>query len=70
MARHDPELFLLRIWAESRELPGASSVYRGWLQHVRSSESTYLRDLEQIAPFVARCLAERGALPPGGFADG
>lgn len=70
MAQHESELFLLRIWAEPRELPGAISVYRGWLQHLRSGDSTYLRDLDQVTPFVERCLAEHSSLPPGAFADG
>jgi hypothetical protein len=69
VARNEQELFLLRIWAEPRELPGQPAVYRGFVEHVRSSRSTYLRELGQVVPFVRSCLDHDGVLPPGGFAE-
>lgn len=69
LARTETELFLLRIWAEPREIEGQPSVYRGWIGHVRSSRSTYVRELAQVLPFVRDCIEQHGELPPGGFAD-
>jgi hypothetical protein len=69
VARTDHELFLLRIWAEPREISGAPSVYRGSIEHVRNARSMYLRALEQVPPFVISCIEDEGGLPPGGFVD-
>lgn len=68
MAGRDHELFLLRIWAEPREIEGQPSIYRGWIEHVRSARSTYLRELDLVPPFVRSCITEDSELPPGGFA--
>ena len=57
MAETDSEIFMLRIWAEPREIVGQPSVYRGRIEHVRSSRSRYIRDLSQVMEFVDECLA-------------
>lgn len=68
MAESESEVFLLRIWAEPREIGGQPSVYRGRIEHVRSSRSRYIRSLRQIMEFVDECLAHSD-LPFGAFQD-
>jgi hypothetical protein len=68
VAETDSEIFMLRIWAEPREIIGQPSVYRGRIEHVRSSRSRYIRNLSQVMEFVDECLAESD-LPFGVFQD-
>jgi hypothetical protein len=68
VAESESEVFLLRIWAEPREIRGQPSVYRGRIEHVRSSRSRYIRSLSQVVEFVDECLANSD-LPFGGFQD-
>jgi hypothetical protein len=66
VAETDSEIFMLRIWAEPREIIGQTIVYRGRIEHVRSSRSRYIRNLSQVMEFVDECLARRD-LPLGGW---
>jgi len=69
VAETDSEIFMLRIWAEPREIVGQPSVYRGRIEHVRSSRSRYIRDLSQVMEFVDECLAHSD-LPFGDWQEG
>ena len=54
--------FLIRIWWESaRSVGDGQPAWRGWVQHVRSGETAYVRDWEELLHFI-----ERWA---GGFSD-
>ena len=68
MAETDSEIFMLRIWAEPREIVGQHTVYRGRIEHVRSSRSRYIRDLSQVMEFVDECIAHSD-LPVGGWQE-
>lgn len=68
MAETESEIFMLRIWAEPREIIGQHSVYRGRIEHVRSSRSRYIRNLAQVMEFVDECLAHTD-LPFGRWQD-
>ncbi len=46
--------FILRIWWEEEEAGGGRHFWRGWVQHVRSGESTYVQDLESLLDFIER----------------
>lgn len=51
-------LFILRIWKEPRELPGALPLWRGVIEHVGSGERRYVKALDEITAFLARYLEE------------
>jgi len=55
--------FVIRIWWEQS---GAAAerqlVWRGWVQHIRSGEATYVQDLEELLRFMERWT---GALSSG-----
>jgi hypothetical protein len=68
VAESESEVFLLRIWAEPREIVGQPSVYRGRIEHVRSSRVRFIRNLSQVVEFIDECITDSG-LPPGGFQD-
>jgi hypothetical protein len=47
--------FIIRIWWEEEEASASSRrFWRGWVQHVRSGESTYVQDLEGLLVFIER----------------
>ena len=52
--------FIVRIWLEPRDLEGAEPQLRGEIEHVPSSERRYLKDLSEIAFFIAPYLGEMG----------
>jgi hypothetical protein len=62
------ETFLLRVWAEPRELAGQPSVYRARIEHVRTGRAAYAASLSEFPAFIRECLADVG-FPRGGFAD-
>ena len=68
MAESDSEVFMLRIWAEPREIVGQPNIYRGRIEHVRTSRARYIRTLSQVIDFVDQCL-EDSDLPFGGFQE-
>jgi hypothetical protein len=63
-----PEVFLLRVWSEPRELPGQLAVYRGRIEHAGRGRVQYLASLAAIPDFVRSCLLDSD-LPPGAFED-
>ena len=47
--------FVLCIWWEERDpSPGSRQLWRGWVQHVRSGEASYVQDLEGLLGFIQR----------------
>jgi hypothetical protein len=47
------ESFVVRIWRK----PGQPE-WKGWVQHVRSGESAFLDDVDDLSTFVRRWTAE------------
>lgn len=43
--------FIVRIWCESRESPGAE-VWRGSIEHVGSGQRAYFRELDAVTRFL------------------
>ena len=56
----DSQAFVIRIWSETREIEGAPAVWRGVIEYVPSGDKQYFKSLDEIAPFVARHLAQMG----------
>lgn len=47
--------FIVRIWWEEEEADARDRhFWRGWVQHVRSGEVTYVQDVEQLLNFIER----------------
>lgn len=47
--------FIVRIWwEEADDEPSGRRLWRGWVQHVRSGEATYIQDLEGLLSFLER----------------
>lgn len=45
--------FVVRIWWEDgNKLPGRERPWRGWVQHARSGEATYVHDLDTLLSFM------------------
>jgi hypothetical protein len=50
---HQPRnSFVIRIWWE--QAGDSQSIWRGWVQHTRSGEATYVQDLEELLAFIER----------------
>ena len=49
--------FIVRVWLESRELPGASHTWRGVIEHVATGERRYFLDLAEIQAFIQSFLS-------------
>jgi hypothetical protein len=66
----DPSLhiFIIRARREPREIPGAPSEWRFWIEHHPSGAQRYFRDFADVLAFIAVHLPadamERGATPP------
>ena len=43
--------FVLRIWREEKD-GREQTVWRGWVQHVRSGEEVYVQDLTNLIHFM------------------
>lgn len=44
--------FIIRIWCEPREIEGASSKWRGVIEHVLTGERYYFQNLDDILTFL------------------
>jgi hypothetical protein len=53
-------VFILRMWAEPREIPGETPEWRGLIEHVPSGERRYLKDPVEILAFVDGYLERMG----------
>jgi hypothetical protein len=53
---HQPHSsFVIRIWWEETDVtPDSRPIWRGWVQHTRSGEATYVQDLEGLLGFIER----------------
>ncbi len=58
--------FILRLWAEAREIEGAPPSWRGLIEHVQTGAHRYFRDLEDIPAFIRPYLEEGGSQSPPG----
>ena len=54
--------FLIRIWRERGQL-----TWRVWVQHIQSSESAYLRGLDELWAFVERWIGDLHDRPHSGL---
>lgn len=61
-AEADEHAFIVRVWREPRELPGARPLWRGSVEHVTSGVQRYLNALEELSEFVQ---ARTGPWSPG-----
>ncbi|MEJ2430603.1 MAG: hypothetical protein P8075_17050 [Deltaproteobacteria bacterium] len=55
--------FIVRVWLEPRECKDAVPQFRGVVQHVPSGERIYVRDLAEIAEFIAPYLGKEAGGP-------
>ncbi|NOZ49611.1 MAG: hypothetical protein GXP37_06105 [Chloroflexi bacterium] len=44
--------FVVRIWTEPPTGKDPTSVWRGWVQHVRSGESVYIQSPQELLDFI------------------
>lgn len=61
------QVFIVRIWREPREIPGAAPEWRGVVEHVPSGKRHYLKDLDEITHFIIPYLSELGLSPSLGL---
>ncbi|HEX8917107.1 MAG TPA: hypothetical protein VF898_01265 [Chloroflexota bacterium] len=54
--------FIVKVWMEDVEAETGSTVWRGRITHVSDGEVRYLKDLNDIPPFIRRYLGGRDAV--------
>ncbi len=47
------QVFIVRVWREAREIPGAQPEWRGVVEHVPSGERRFFKELEEIIRFMS-----------------
>ncbi len=52
--------FIVRIWRESRDQPGAGSTWRGTIEHVGDARRQSFTELRQLERFIAPYLRQLG----------
>ncbi|MFI9550375.1 hypothetical protein [Nonomuraea endophytica] len=52
--------FLLRVYVEVREVPGATPRLAAWVQDLRTGEGRHMRTVADIEDFVRRTLHDAG----------
>jgi hypothetical protein len=57
------QVFIVRIWREPREVPGATPVWRGVIEHVPGTKRRHLKELRDISDFIAPYLEGMGVQP-------
>jgi hypothetical protein len=66
----DLHIFIIRARREPREIPGAPSEWRFWIEHHPSGARHYYRDFAEVLAFIAEHLPAdaraRGVMPPSG----
>jgi len=55
--------FILKVWVEGSSKDGKPVIWRGHITHVPSGERRYLKDMGDIALYVASYLEEVNAKP-------
>lgn len=53
----DTHSFVVRVWLERGETPGAEPLFRGWVQHVQTGEKKGLARLDDLTPWIRARLA-------------
>lgn len=48
----DAMVFIVRLWREPREIPGAPPELRGSVEHLASGTRRYFRKLDSILSFI------------------
>jgi hypothetical protein len=70
MLEEKTQVFIMRIWIEPREVPGAQPQWRGMLEHLPSGNKHYLTNLGELPLLIAPYLRALGVEPnPGPQAD-
>jgi len=46
------QVFILRVWRETREIEGAAPEWRGVIEHAPSSERRYFKNLDELVDFI------------------
>jgi hypothetical protein len=59
----DLHVFVIRARQEPREIPGALSEWRFWIEHHPGGESHHYREFAEILGFIARYLPSRALEP-------
>ena len=62
----DPSIhsFVIRIWLEETAEEASEAVWRGHVTHTASGERHFLRNLNEISPFIWPHLKAMGVKPP------
>jgi hypothetical protein len=45
-------VFIVRIWRELRDTPGAPPEWRGRIEHLQSHRQAYFNELEEVLRFI------------------
>ncbi len=45
--------FVMRIWRENRDDPDGAAEWRGWIEHVQSTQRHYFRAVSEIPKIVS-----------------
>jgi hypothetical protein len=56
----DPQVFIVRIWVEPREISGAEPIWRGYIENVPSGSRRYFQKTWDALLFILPYLEERG----------
>jgi len=54
--------FVMRIWRENRDDPDSPAEWRGWLEHVQSTQRHYFRSVSDIPQIVSAYIPDADAL--------
>ncbi|WP_326642267.1 hypothetical protein OG884_04035 [Streptosporangium sp. NBC_01755] len=58
---HGIRAFLVRVYVEPREVPGAVPRLAAWVQDLRTGDGHYVRTMDEIEAFIRQALQESGA---------
>jgi hypothetical protein len=61
------QVFIVRVWLESRSNPTAPPEWRGVVEHATSRERRYIKDLNELSDFIAVYLDHMGVKVKHGF---
>lgn len=59
--------FIVRVWCESGETPGAVRAWRGSIEHVASGERSFFTELDAVTAFMRPHLVRLGIDEPMRF---
>jgi hypothetical protein len=54
--------FVMRIWREKRDNPDDSPEWRGWIEHVQSTQRHYFRSVSDIPQIVSAYIGDIDSL--------